>query len=43
LLQRGRWEGNVRELQHTMERAYILAGNEWDLRVEHFAPFGEPN
>jgi len=35
-----RWDGNVRELQHVIERAYILAGNESDLCVEHVQPFG---
>ena len=41
LLQRAKWEGNVRELQHALERAFILAGNESALSVEHFRPFGE--
>jgi len=41
LLQRAKWEGNVRELQHALERAFILAGNEATLSVEHFRPFGE--
>jgi transcriptional regulator with GAF, ATPase, and Fis domain len=43
LLEQSRWQGNVRELQHAIERAYILAGNETDLRAEHFLPFGESN
>jgi transcriptional regulator with GAF, ATPase, and Fis domain len=43
LLQRSRWEGNIRELQHAIERAFILAGNSKDLRIEHFRPFGESN
>jgi transcriptional regulator with GAF, ATPase, and Fis domain len=34
-----RWQGNVRELQHAIERACILAGEESELRVEHFQPF----
>jgi transcriptional regulator with GAF, ATPase, and Fis domain len=41
LLQKALWAGNVRELQHTMERAFILAGNDLKLGVEHFRPFGE--
>ncbi|MGB7283159.1 MAG: sigma-54 dependent transcriptional regulator [Candidatus Acidiferrum sp.] len=41
LLQRAAWEGNVRELQHAIERAFILAGNGNVLRIEHFQPFGE--
>ncbi len=42
-LKQSRWEGNVRELQHSIERAFILAGNETALRVEHFQPFSEQN
>jgi len=30
------WPGNVRELQHAVERAFILAGDERQLRVPHF-------
>jgi DNA-binding NtrC family response regulator len=41
LLQRSNWEGNVRELQHAIERAFILSGNENALRVEHFQPFSQ--
>jgi transcriptional regulator with GAF, ATPase, and Fis domain len=33
------WQGNVRELQHTIERACILAGDELELRTDHFQPF----
>jgi transcriptional regulator with GAF, ATPase, and Fis domain len=40
-LQKAGWGGNVRELQHAMERAFILAGNDRKLGVEHFQPFGE--
>ena len=36
-----RWPGNVRELQHGVERAFILAGNETELRTEHFRSFAE--
>jgi transcriptional regulator with GAF, ATPase, and Fis domain len=35
-LQKGTWAGNVRELQHAIERAFILSGNESELGVEHF-------
>jgi transcriptional regulator with GAF, ATPase, and Fis domain len=41
LLQRANWQGNVRELQHALERAFILAGNENLLRVEHFQQHSE--
>lgn len=41
LLQQSRWEGNVRELQHAIERAFILSGNEDELRAEHFQAFSE--
>ncbi len=41
LLQQSPWDGNVRELQHAIERAFILAGNETTIRVEHFHVFGE--
>jgi transcriptional regulator with GAF, ATPase, and Fis domain len=34
------WQGNVRELQHALERAFILAGNETGLRPEHFSMCG---
>jgi transcriptional regulator with GAF, ATPase, and Fis domain len=30
------WPGNVRELQHAVERAFILSGDEPELRVGHF-------
>lgn len=43
LLQRSPWEGNVRELQHAIERAFILAGNENALGVQHFQAFNETN
>ena len=36
------WAGNVRELQHAIERAFILGrGNDVKLCVEHFQTFGE--
>jgi transcriptional regulator with GAF, ATPase, and Fis domain len=31
------WPGNVRELQHAVERAFILAGDERQLRASHFS------
>lgn len=31
------WPGNVRELQHAIERAFILAGDERQLRPAHFS------
>ncbi|HVO57190.1 MAG TPA: sigma-54 dependent transcriptional regulator [Dongiaceae bacterium] len=34
-----RWEGNVRELQHVLERAFILAGPCLTLRAEHCQEF----
>jgi transcriptional regulator with GAF, ATPase, and Fis domain len=39
-LQKAQWAGNVRELQHAVERAFILAGNDAELGVEQFLPFG---
>jgi len=41
VLQRAGWEGNVRELQHAVERAFILSGDTNTLSAEHFQPFGE--
>ena len=35
-LQQYSWPGNVRELQHAIERAFILAGNERQLRAAYF-------
>src|SRR5258708_19156330 len=40
-LEKESWVGNVRELQHALERAFILAGNDPTLSVEHFQTFGE--
>ena len=31
------WPGNVRELEHAIERAFILAGDERQLRTVHFS------
>src|SRR5262249_39673591 len=36
LLLTSEWQGNVRELQHSIERAFILAGSDTKLRPEHF-------
>lgn len=41
LLQQSRWDGNVRELQHVIERAFILSGTESKIRVEHLEQFGD--
>jgi DNA-binding NtrC family response regulator len=40
-LEHARWDGNVRELHHALERAFILAGNETQLEVEHFQTLSE--
>ena len=40
-LQKAAWNGNVRELQHAIERAFILAGNDLLLKSEYFQPIGE--
>jgi transcriptional regulator with GAF, ATPase, and Fis domain len=37
LLRQTHWAGNVRELQHAVERAFILSGTEPHLHVEHFS------
>jgi DNA-binding NtrC family response regulator len=45
ILEAHAWRGNVRELQHVMERASILAGNEPSLAAEHIyfsSPFNHP-
>jgi DNA-binding NtrC family response regulator len=36
LLKQYSWPGNVRELEHAVERAFILAGDERQLRLPHF-------
>lgn len=41
LLQKAAWKGNVRELQHAIERACILAGESSLIRPEHIVLFGE--
>ncbi len=43
LLQQSHWPGNVRELQHAIERAFILSGDETQLRVEQFQQLGDSN
>jgi len=37
-----RWDGNVRELQHALERAFILSGNAWLLAAEPCQELLEP-
>jgi len=41
MLERAEWQGNVRELQHAIERAFILAGNSTQLEPEHFLALNE--
>ena len=41
-LRQSHWAGNVRELQHSVERAFILAGSEMQLHVEHFSHAADP-
>lgn len=36
-LQHSKWAGNVRELQHVLERAFILSGNESEITAEYFS------
>jgi DNA-binding NtrC family response regulator len=40
VMRRRKWLGNVRELQHAMERAFILSVEEPGLRPEHFPCYG---
>jgi len=42
LLRQTHWAGNVRELQHAVERAFILSGTEPHLHVEHFSSVADP-
>lgn len=42
VLRQSSWAGNVRELQHAVERAFILAGEEPQLHVEHFSRTDDP-
>jgi len=37
LLRQYSWPGNVRELEHAIERAFILAGDDRQLRPSHFS------
>lgn len=41
LLQKAAWKGNVRELQHAIERACILSGENPVIEPEHIVLFGE--
>jgi transcriptional regulator with GAF, ATPase, and Fis domain len=41
LLHKATWKGNVRELQHAIERACILAGESLVIQPEHIVLFGE--
>jgi len=41
-LRQSHWAGNVRELQHVIERAFILAAQETQLHVEHLSHSAEP-
>jgi DNA-binding NtrC family response regulator len=41
LLRQTHWAGNVRELQHAVERAFILSGAEPHLHVEHFSSIAD--
>lgn len=41
-LRQAQWHGNVRELQHAIERAFIMAGDETHLHVEHFSQTDDP-
>ncbi|HUA00379.1 MAG TPA: sigma-54 dependent transcriptional regulator [Candidatus Aquilonibacter sp.] len=40
-LRQAQWAGNVRELQHAVERAFIMSGEETQLHVEHFSNTGD--
>jgi transcriptional regulator with GAF, ATPase, and Fis domain len=42
LLRQMHWAGNVRELRHAVERAFILSGSEPHLHVEHFSSVIDP-
>ncbi len=42
VLRQSPWSGNVRELHHAVERAFILAGEEPQLHVEHFSRTDDP-
>jgi len=42
VLMKRRWEGNVRELQHALERAFILSGSSAEIAGKHCQEFGEP-
>jgi transcriptional regulator with GAF, ATPase, and Fis domain len=38
-----KWHGNVRELQHALERAFILSGNSSLLEAEHCQELSDPD
>jgi DNA-binding NtrC family response regulator len=42
LLRQSSWSGNVRELEHAIERAFILSAEETQIRVEHFGHLTDP-
>jgi transcriptional regulator with PAS, ATPase and Fis domain len=42
ILQANDWRGNARELQHTIERAFILAGNSQMILPEHLRLLPSP-
>jgi transcriptional regulator with GAF, ATPase, and Fis domain len=42
LIRQTHWAGNVRELQHAVERAFILSAAEPHLHVEHFSSVADP-
>lgn len=41
VLEKSQWDGNVRELEHAIERAFILSGNDRELKTDHFRRYGE--
>jgi transcriptional regulator with GAF, ATPase, and Fis domain len=40
-LEKAHWSGNIREMQHAIERAFILSGTDAEIGVECFHRFGE--
>lgn len=40
-LEKKRWNGNVRELQHVLERAFILSGNANEICAQHVQTWNE--
>jgi transcriptional regulator with GAF, ATPase, and Fis domain len=41
VLEQKRWNGNVRELQHVLERAFILSGNANEICAQHVQTWNE--